>query len=421
VTIKLNQAASGSTSLTSVSIPMPSGSYTTGDLLLVTVAHDQAGTSTAVATVTTGWTRVFYETTATATVASLTLFAKVATSASEANLVVTGSNNDYVRQITVVDGARLPGGFTVSSIVHATKVTATAANADPPSLSLTAGNSYHVFAAASVDLTANGNSISAVPSGYTLQSITKSATSTTSVALGLAYKSYPDTFTSTSNAYVAKTFAVPVTPVPLGPLTETLTDDFTGTTLNTTKWPASSGATQNNELIITAANAADRFVVSAGTYGFRNTFVLFENIAFPAGVSECALFVRDATGNKRYLILKIGTNLSFIYQINTVDQGTPLLNQTYNATNDKWWKIAEDNGTVRYSTSPTGAAGSWTQRYTFTTDLSWGRNDAQIYIDCWTGTTGELWKVDNLNLPPAAGGKGVVAMPPRIRPVLFRR
>lgn len=110
-----------------------------------------------------------------------------------------------------------------SDIIVAAQATGASGNADPPSADGGSVNDWLAMAHCTVDMTATGDSISAAPTNYTTGAVlTKSASSTSSVGLGVAYRELtatqtenPGTFTNTSRAWQAKTILIP--PVPPAP------------------------------------------------------------------------------------------------------------------------------------------------------------------------------------------------------------
>jgi hypothetical protein len=206
--------------------------------------------------------------------------------------------------------------------------------------------------------------------------------------------------------------------------TETLTDTFTGGSINATNWPTTSNATQSGTLILTmTGGGGNAFVADAGTLKFRDSYVLMENTAFPASTAtENALFLRrSGDGNERVGFVKINATLFFQ---NRYDAGastgvvTDNTSIAYNSTNHRWWKLKETAGKVTYETSPDGT--TWTVQRTIGTPLRWGVTDAQTHIDMFDGVAAQTWLPDNYNVPPATG-KGPPFSPPRVRRVLLRR
>jgi hypothetical protein len=201
-------------------------------------------------------------------------------------------------------------------------------------------------------------------------------------------------------------------------LAETLTDAFTGTTIDTGKWTIASNlsvtdpavtVTQNDQLQImplTGGTGAERFngVQSLVTYDLTGSRVIVEvpQAASAVNQSETRLTAL-LSANNYFRVVKTGSNILFQARIGGVTTGSAAI--PYNATTHRWWRIGHVTGTntVELAHSPDGLD-PWTIQHSVATPgmaitaLSLGLN-AGTY-----GATGDPAPVlvifDKFNLPP---------------------
>lgn len=200
-------ATTNGTSATSVAVNVPT--HSVGDLLIALCAHDNPG-ATAVATVSTDWVRLYHETQG-SNVLRLTAFAKIATGSDA--LQVTGAAQDYAIDCLAIANH---GVTTLATdIKWSAPASATTGNANPPSLDAGSVRDWLDIAHCAIDMTATGDTLSAVPASYTESARLKSANSTSSTAVGVAWRQVstqtedPGTFTNTSRPWIAATLAIP--------------------------------------------------------------------------------------------------------------------------------------------------------------------------------------------------------------------
>lgn len=197
------------------------------------------------------------------------------------------------------------------------------------------------------------------------------------------------------------TAGAPLSDPAAAPAITTLTDAFTGTTLNTTKWAkfgTASQTTQNNVLTITPkANATGYYgVTSKQFYELKNNAVYVKvPQTTTGGVAAETQLVVELDAKNRVVIMRGKSGLVLRRTINGVNSDTTI---SYSATNMLWWRIREASGKVYLDTSANGT--TWTNRRSFDKpfDLS------QVKVSLSAGTTAAIAKpgaakFDNLNLP----------------------
>ena len=197
------------TSMGTQAINMPTG-IAAGNLLIAIVASDlaaAAGTHTA----STGWTSIRTQLQG-SNVVRLSAFGRIADGGANDNLTVTGPSQDYCAWTGRITG------FTVTAIsqIQSADATAGTGNADPPNLNPTVARAWRWIAAEAMDLTTS-NTITSVPSGYTEAYRNVSASSTSSVAMGVGHKTgdttseNPGNFVNnpTTRPWVAFTIGIP--------------------------------------------------------------------------------------------------------------------------------------------------------------------------------------------------------------------
>ena len=197
------------TSMGTQAITAPAG-VVTGNLLLAFSAIDNTGTTV---TASTGWTTVVTENST--SVIRIAVHARIADGSGDDALTLTGATEDYCASILRIAQHGVASNATITSEIKATGTNSGAGFANPPDLDAADSRAWLWLAAAAVDLT-TGESITAMPASYTeAHTALKSADSTTSCALGVAYRTVtaqsenPGAFTHPSQEYAAVTVAVP--------------------------------------------------------------------------------------------------------------------------------------------------------------------------------------------------------------------
>lgn len=193
-----------------------------GDLLIAFIGCDTTGTAIT-RTQTTEWPQISEEAGGSN---RLAVFARLATNDANDDLTVGGpNNNDGSSNIIAITTGTHGVTDPATDIVAVASATGTSTAADPPSIDGGSAKDWLAIAIAVVDLTAAGSTISAAPTNYTTGAILqKSASSTSSVALGVGHRALtaaqvedPGAFTNTSGAWIAKTLLIPPPAPPLDP------------------------------------------------------------------------------------------------------------------------------------------------------------------------------------------------------------
>ena len=225
------------TSMGAQPIVAPTG-IAAGDLLLAFAAHDNSGTAM---TASAGWTLI--QETSNAAAVRLGVWARIATATGADALTITGTTQDYCASMLRLTGH---GVNTIATDIKSAVANAASGNADPPSLDTGSVRSWLYLAAAAVDLT-TAQTITAMPSGYTqAHAALASASSTSSVALGVAYLASttqtadPPAFTNPTQEWAAVTLAIP--PVPTaGPQDWTATPATVAVAATSGGWSVAGG------------------------------------------------------------------------------------------------------------------------------------------------------------------------------------
>jgi len=212
------------TSMGTQVISMPTG-IAAGNLLIAIAASDLNGSAGTHAP-STGWTEIRTQLQGT-NVVRLSAFGRIADGTATDNLTITGPSQDYLAWT----GRIAIHTVTAISEIVVADATAATGNGDPPNLNPAVARAWLWLAAEAVDLT-NSSVITSVPSGYTEVYRNVSASSTTSVALGVGSKTgdttseNPGTFTNnpTTRPWVAFTIGIPnLALVPSAPTLSTAT------------------------------------------------------------------------------------------------------------------------------------------------------------------------------------------------------
>jgi hypothetical protein len=231
----------------------------TGDLLIAFAGGD--GTTAFTASPGNGWTRLTADT---ATSSVFSIYAKIA-SGTDALSIAAQNNQDYsVVMVAVTTGTH--GVTNVSTdLVIPTTATGTTGNADPPASGTVASKDWLVFASTGVDFTNAADEITAYPTNYSAGVLTKSASSVSSVGLGVGHRALtaatsedPGTFTNTSREWLANTVLVP-SPLVSSPQTWTGNDAAV-------QVAATSGSFTPGAVTWTGSDAAVQIAATSGSF-----------------------------------------------------------------------------------------------------------------------------------------------------------
>jgi len=229
----------------------PARAGLTGDFRMIWAAYD----STTAPTTPAGWTL-----SNTTNTSELSLFLRLCTADGETWPTISGQNQDFV----MVAGTVPVGGHSITDLAadpYAVVATTTGSSATPNPASVTISTTpvFTVVAGVAIDFSATGNAITAGPTSYFPVTLTKSAASTSSVALGVAERPLysgatsedPGAFASTSRPWIAKTVAIPLvalnaTNAPAGNATAAGTASSPSTTVSTGVESASAAGSAYN-------------------------------------------------------------------------------------------------------------------------------------------------------------------------------
>lgn len=156
----------------------------------------------------------------------------------------------------------------------------------------------------------------------------------------------------------------------------TLVDAFPGTTLNATNWyvePVNGGA--NNGLPSGTATVSGGQLSLSGGIDSGTGYYTSINSQSAYDLTSSAVFCKvipntsstdydtgfDLVNQAVTSGIAFGVTLGNLYiQENNAGTFSTPYSTAYNATSHAWLKISESGGIITFSTSPTGAAGSWT-------------------------------------------------------------
>lgn len=136
-----------------------------------------------------------------------------------------------------------------------------------------------------------------------------------------------------------------------------LEDDFAAKNTNKWTWENANATVSGGQLLLTPQTS----IYSNGSISLDGELARVEMVspcAVGNGTTQCGLKIVTGDWTENLQIYWANGLLHFT-EHTTTDDDTSI---TYNATNHRWLQIREDNGTVYWETSPTGADGSWTVR-----------------------------------------------------------
>jgi hypothetical protein len=181
-------------------------------------------------------------------------------------------------------------------------------------------------------------------------------------------------------------------------LAETLVDDFASGTINSTRWPATTGTVS----VVSGAAALDSSVGdstmdSAKIYQLRGSALAMDVPAVPVNASTYAgVQIRDDT-NVNYAGIYAHGDGTIGFELN----GTTTTTITYSSTTHRYWRIRHDGSSLYWETSPDRS--TWTARRTEGTLPSWlNYGDLMLRAETGSGSTPapDYFKIDNVNVAP---------------------
>ncbi|MGW5126673.1 hypothetical protein ACWEQ7_21985 [Streptomyces sp. NPDC004069] len=150
---------------------------------------------------------------------------------------------------------------------------------------------------------------------------------------------------------------------------ELLADDFTGSTVNASRWPdAYGGVTLVGGRARVPAVPAYAGLQSAAAWKLEGSHVFVEVPAVPAATGTAT------TATVHVLTAVEGTSLGFTYNaiagtlrlFSNIDYwDDTAVTLTYSGTTHRWWRLREQGGTVYWDTSQDGV--TWTNRRSLAT------------------------------------------------------
>lgn len=202
------------------------------------------------------------------------------------------------------------------------------------------------------------------------------------------------------------------------PLTETLADDFTSTSVNTTRWPDN----YNTAGLPLPDQPAGRARVPADTgfaaYASDNVYTLQGSYVHAQVVPPAANGAAEAYAQLLVLSSTVGTNVTFevdtasntvlmATRVGFVDQSSQTLG--YDATDHAWLRIRESGGTLYWETAPDGR--TWTVRFS-TLSPSWvSATDIAVQLLAHRSAGTQNWaEFDNVNITPTLADGYTVAV-----------
>jgi len=229
------------------------------------------------------------------------------------------------------------------------------------------------------------------------------------LAMPSVVRSYDSALGSVPNMLARYAMDDKTGPTNVQPLSlQNLTDRFTGTAVDYTKWSAgdNNATVVNRKMSIPSASS----YVSIVSPGWNALGSYFYAQVFPYNGSshEFAMEVRgsDPDTMKAVLILINGNIEARIYDTSATP--TAQVIAPYNANLHAWWRIRESGGVFFFSTSTNGY--DWTEHVSYTYGWTATSVTAGFRVGHWsTSDANQAALVDNVNTPFVPGGNpGVV-------------
>jgi hypothetical protein len=182
-----------------------------------------------------------------------------------------------------------------------------------------------------------------------------------------------------------------------------LTDAFTGTTIDTTKWTVGAGATQDDRLILPALSSYAARITSVESFLMAGSSIQLEVTDVPTGANvEFGVQFGDATND-----IEMGVKGDEVFT-RVTEGGSSADNDglaTLDGVSYRRWRIVEDEGFLYFQAAP--LIGSWVSLDTRPTP-DWVYTEAHqvIVYSGWhtTATTPGDFEVDNFNVATGVHG-----------------
>lgn len=193
------------------------------------------------------------------------------------------------------------------------------------------------------------------------------------------------------------------------PKLATLIDAFTGTTINTTLWNASTGGgvltldTVNNrvQIAVGTTSGTKNSLAANGPYDATSSSIYARIGAAPNGNGGVSTVMKLAVDANNYIQALTSSGGTFTLQVITAGVTATTTLPSYNPVTHGWWRLAENAGSFTFSTSPDGI--SWTTLATLS--HSWSATAMTVTFQTSTSDTepaGQQAWIAHVNTP--AGG-----------------
>ena len=196
---------------------------------------------------------------------------------------------------------------------------------------------------------------------------------------------------------------------------ETLVDDFTGSTIDTSKWNVVVGAPTQNGYLELATVSTYEVLASDATYDLTDSYALLEITQMPSGGTsdDANVFLEFGDlGAGDYIEIGVDSQVGGAdlltwgeYTGYVPDFFTTI---TLDATAHRWVRLRSAGGTSYGDTSPDGL--TWTNRFSYPDRAFIAAGTIIIASGRVSGTPGTT-RVDNLNNPPAWAGPTLIGTP----------
>lgn len=186
-------------------------------------------------------------------------------------------------------------------------------------------------------------------------------------------------------------------------LMETLVDDFTSGTINSTKWPTVSAGISvvSGRLQLVDSTGAYPSANSASSYDIRNSYALAQVTPAPrsGGNSQQTYFMFYASSGNGFGLAVGDTTLYKVTTVGGVETDTSIA--TYNATTHAWWRIRHNGTNIVLGWSSDGT--TWTEGTPFAPGVTLGTTGSLVLqVGRYTSGDTATGYFDNVNNPPAS-------------------
>lgn len=193
------------------------------------------------------------------------------------------------------------------------------------------------------------------------------------------------------------------------PKLSTLVDAFTGTTVNTAAWNASTAGqytldTVTNLVALNVGTTASTYysLGAAGPYDATASSLYCQITAAPNGNGGTQTVLKLDAGSNNAVQVQVSSGGGFVLQVETAGSWATTTLPSYDPHQHRWWQIMESSGSFTFSTSPDSF--TWTTQATMS--YSWSATAVGVYFQ--TGATdvepaGQVATIAHVNTP--SGGR----------------